>query len=303
MRGATLIGQPAAAASAARSLLAQAGVLVRSLREARVVHWVLRLGVVAEFVGHGTFGIITKADWLPYFGVVGIRPWLAWPLMPVVGFVDVTLALLVLVRPMRATLLYMAVWGLWTALLRPLSGEGVWEFLERAGNVGVPLALFWLSGPARSPREWFAPIVIRPVSPERARQVAWILRLTTALLLIGHGGFGAAMAKSAWVHYFGVVGVGPAMVAAGDLVARLGWFEIGLGLLVLVRPVPGVLAFVFAWKVGVELLRPFAGEPVWEVVERGGSYAAPLALLCLSRWTAEGAVPADDELAAASPSG
>ena len=35
------------------------------------------------------FGFITKAAWVPYFGVVGIpEPW-AWRLMPIVGTADV----------------------------------------------------------------------------------------------------------------------------------------------------------------------------------------------------------------------
>ncbi|HEY7060852.1 MAG TPA: hypothetical protein VII06_05180 [Chloroflexota bacterium] len=289
MRGGAAIGQPTVGAGVAQA----ASGLVGALRDVRTVHWVLRLGVVAEFIGHGTFGIITKAGWVPYFGVVGIPASVAWPLMPVVGTVDVALALLALVRPMRATLLYMAVWGLWTALLRPLSGEGPWEFLERAGNFGVPLALFWLSGPARTWRDWFALITPGPVSVARARQVGWILRLTTALLLVGHGGFGAVMAKAEWLSFFGVVGINAATATAADLTARLGWFEMALGLLVLVRPLPAVLAFVFIWKVGVELLRPLAGQAFWEVVERGGSYAAPLALLCLSLWANDAEAPLD----------
>jgi hypothetical protein len=47
-------------------------------RELTIVHWILRIAVVAEFVGHGAFGIITKAAWLPYFGLVGIPEWAAW---------------------------------------------------------------------------------------------------------------------------------------------------------------------------------------------------------------------------------
>ncbi len=43
----------------------------------------------------------------------------------------------------------------------------------------------------------------------------------------------------------------------------------------------GLLLFVFAWKLGTEALRPLAGEPVWEFIERGGSYGAPLALAWL----------------------
>jgi hypothetical protein len=104
-------------------------------RELTIVHRILRLAVVAEFVGHGAFGIITKAAWLPYFGVVGIPEWAAWRLMPVVGAVDVALGIVAVFRPMPAALLYMAAWGLWTALLRPLTGEGWWEFLERAARL------------------------------------------------------------------------------------------------------------------------------------------------------------------------
>jgi hypothetical protein len=32
--------------------------------------------------------------------------------------------------------------------------------------------------------------------------------------------------------------------------------------------VPAVLAFMAAWKIFTELLRPVAGEPAWEFVER-----------------------------------
>jgi hypothetical protein len=46
----------------------------------------------------------------------------------------------------------------------------------------------------------------------------------------------------------------------------------------------GVLLFVFAWKLGTEVFRPLAGEPIWEFIERGGSYGAPLALAWIQDW-------------------
>src|SRR5262249_23484891 len=54
-----------------------------------------------------------------------------------------------------------------------------------------------------------------------------------------------------------------------------------------------------AWKRGTELLRPLAGEPAWEVVERWSNYTAPLALLYVRGWptTARqwlGLTPSDD---------
>lgn len=113
--------------------------------------WLLRIAAGLEFIGHGAFGIITKAVWVPYFGVVGIPERWAYKLMPVVGSVDIFLGFLVLLKPIRAALVYMAIWGLWTALLRPLSGETIWETIERAPNYLVPLALLYLRG---LPRNW-----------------------------------------------------------------------------------------------------------------------------------------------------
>jgi hypothetical protein len=264
------------------------------LRQLRQVHWILRLAVAAEFIGHGAFGIITKSAWVPYFAVVGIPEWTAWRLMPVVGTVDIALGILALVRPMPVVLLYMAFWGFWTALLRPLAGEGWWEFLERAGNFGVPLAFLYWSQPGSRLRDWLRVIDVPTTRPPHPRRLAWILRLTTAALLIGHGGFGAFMHKAAWVEYFGAVGIRPQLVEGASLIAILGWFEIALGLLVLATPVPAVLIFVFVWKVGTELLRLLVGELFWAFIERTGSYAAPLALLYVQGWAADAAVGADE---------
>jgi hypothetical protein len=99
-------------------------------------------------------------------------------------------------------------------------------------------------------------------------------------LLIGHGAFDFAMRKD-WSGYAAALGTSPATVAAHPLRPFAGWAEVVFGLLVLVCPAAPVLMFVFVWKVGTEALRPLAGEPIWEFIERGGSYAAPLALLAL----------------------
>jgi hypothetical protein len=53
----------------------------------------------------------------------------------------------------------------------------------------------------------------------------------------------------------------------------------------------GVLLFVFAWKLGTEAFRPLAGEPMWEFIERGGSYGAPLALAWIQGWRRTVAAP------------
>jgi hypothetical protein len=247
------------------------------------LHWILRIGVAACFIGHGAFGIITKAAWVPYFGVWGIPETWAWRLMPVVGAVDVAIGVLTLFRPVRAVLLYMTFWGLQTACLRPQAGQGIWELLERAGNYGVPLAFLLLLGWGRSARDWLSTRPAPPLTPERAGAIAWTLRLTTALLLIGHGGFDVFMRKD-WSGYAAAVGISREALIAHPLTPFAGWAEIALGLTVLAWPVAPVLALAFACKIVGQALRPLAGEPIWEFIERGGSYAAPLALLVLDRW-------------------
>ena len=120
------------------------------------LHWMFRVACSLEFVGHGAFGIITKSAWVPYFAVVGIPESLAYRLMPVVGTVDITLGLLVALKPVRAALLYMAFWGFMTASIRPLAGEPLWEFLERAPNWAVPLAFLYLRGFGHTWKEWLS---------------------------------------------------------------------------------------------------------------------------------------------------
>src|SRR5215210_8933118 len=107
------------------------------------MHWVLRMGCVAEYLGHGALDLMTKAAWMPYFATFGIPTHLGWMLMPIIGVGDISLGLIALCKPIRAVLLYMALWGLWTAVLRPLSGEPIWEMIERFPNFLVPAAFLY----------------------------------------------------------------------------------------------------------------------------------------------------------------
>ena len=136
---------PTAGALPARPPTVAAG-LGAGLATGATLYWLLRVACGLEFVGHGAFGVLTKAAWVPYYGVLGIPPEWAYTLMPLTGSVDIFLGLLVLLKPLRAALLYMALWGLWTALLRPLSGEPVWETIERAPNYLVPAAFLAVRG-------------------------------------------------------------------------------------------------------------------------------------------------------------
>lgn len=123
---------------------------------AKIIEWVLRIAVFGEFLGHGMFAFQQKAGWLKYFEAVGIGADAANTLMPYIGMLDIALAILVLIKPIRIALLWMAVWGLWTAMIRwPVGTDPIWDFFERWANWGSPLALLLLRGWPRSTREWF----------------------------------------------------------------------------------------------------------------------------------------------------
>jgi len=108
------------------------------------IMWILRIAVAGEFLGHGIFAIQQKAQWVGWTqDLLGVSPSTAGTLILLVGVMDVLLAILVLIRPIRLLVLWMAVWGLWTALLRPIVGEPIWDFVERFANVGAPLALYY----------------------------------------------------------------------------------------------------------------------------------------------------------------
>jgi hypothetical protein len=247
-------------------------------------YWILRVGAAACFIGHGAFGFITKAAWLPYFAVIGIPESWAWKLMPVVGAVDVMAGMAVLFAPRGLPLVYMAVWALWTALLRPLAGESVFEMLERAGNYGVPAAFLLLTAP-RLWRDLVLPLQDATRDERTIAMVQRVLKWTTVLLLLGHGALGAITGKVMLTGHYAAIGL-----PAGTT-AVVGWFELALAASIAVRPMTGLLLFVAGWKLATEMLFLVAGAPIWEFVERAGSYAAPLALALLQNRASRESAP------------
>jgi hypothetical protein len=235
------------------------------------VYWCLRVAAAACFIGHGAFGIITKAAWVPFFGVVGIPEAWAYQLMPVVGTIDIVAGLTVLLSPRPVVLLYMAVWATWTALLRPLSGDSAFEAIERAGNYGVPLALLLMFGWPRDLKGWFRHLAPGLTIAEPAA-IARVLAMTTAMLLFGHGALAAIVSKPVLASHFALVGLPPGAISVA------GWAEMIAAVIIVVRPNAPLLLGVVGWKMATEALYPVSGSPIWEFVERAGSYAAPLAL-------------------------
>ena len=109
------------------------------------IMWILRIAVAGEFLGHGIFGLQQKASWVGWVQqLLGVDASVAGTLIFLVGVMDVLLAVLVLIKPMRPLVLWMAIWGFWTAILRPIVGEPIWDFVERLANAGAPLALYYM---------------------------------------------------------------------------------------------------------------------------------------------------------------
>ena len=122
----------------------------------KLIEWVLRIAVAGEFIGHGVFALQGKKDWVGWFTQFGVSDaGTATTLLFLVGLMDIALALLILVKPIRIALLWMVFWGFWTALIRPIVGEPIWDFVERWANWGAPLALLILLGWPKNWREWF----------------------------------------------------------------------------------------------------------------------------------------------------
>ena len=126
------------------------------MENSKKIEWVLRIAVAGEFVGHGVFALQGKKAWIDWISqLTGAEIGTATILLTLVGFMDLLVALIVLVRPMRIALLWAAFWGFWTALVRPLVGEPIWDFIERWANWGAPLALLLLIGWPKNWKEWF----------------------------------------------------------------------------------------------------------------------------------------------------
>ena len=120
-----------------------------------VVKWVLRIGVAGTFAGHGLYALMARPSWVPYLMTVGFSSEMAMKIMPVIGVVDVLVAFMVLFKPLRIVFLWAALWAFLAATIRPLAGESILEFIERASLWAAPLAYLFLVGFPRKPSDLF----------------------------------------------------------------------------------------------------------------------------------------------------
>lgn len=74
------------------------------------VERVLRVTVAGECIGRAVFVLQRNTDWVS-------EPHFATQILSVFGLMDIAPAIFLLRKPVRITLLWMAFWGFWTALV------------------------------------------------------------------------------------------------------------------------------------------------------------------------------------------
>ena len=243
------------------------------LPQTQRIHYTLRIAAAMCFIGHGAFGIITKAVWCNYFAIFGIGKSMAYQIMPFVGIMDILLGILLLIKPVRAIAVWLVVWGLATALCRPLSGEPFAEFLERAGNYGAPFCLLLITGGIKFNLQWLFS-TMRADTAEDAKlmgRVKMALQITAFLLLAGHGWLNL-LHKPALLQQYASLGFSNPV----NISILAGIFEIMAAIALLVKPARPLIVVFLVWKIGTEFFYPHF--ELFEWIERGGSYGTLLAL-------------------------
>lgn len=246
-----------------------------NLKQQQIIHYTLSVAVAMCFIGHGIFGVITKAVWCNYFAVFGFSQQFSYQAMPFVGMFDMLLGVMMLIYPVRAIPAWLVLWGIFTALLRPLSGEPFAEFIERAGNFGAPLALLFLWGMPAKVKDWFS--LIKPsklIKPIYGNRIESCLKIIVFLVLVGHGWLNI-IGKSALLKQYASLGFYNTRYLSG----LIGAAEITIALLILLKPLRQVLFAALIWKLTSELFYPDYALIEW--IERGGSYGAMVALIVM----------------------
>ncbi|KHO51931.1 MAG: hypothetical protein QT08_C0017G0002 [archaeon GW2011_AR17] len=121
-------------------------IIFREVNKTKSYEWILRIGIFGSFLGHGIFALAVKQSWIPYLTAVGFSESTAAALLPLIGTLDILVALFALFWPLRIVLIWATIWAFATALIRPIAGEPIWDFVERSANWAAPLALLAIQG-------------------------------------------------------------------------------------------------------------------------------------------------------------
>ena len=124
-------------------------------QQQKTAEWILRIGVFGAFFGHGIFALGVKQSWIPMITTFGFSETAATTMLPLIGVMDIVVAILALVWPIRIVLIWATLWAFATALARPIAGDPIGDFVERAANWAAPLALLVLQGVPKKLKDIF----------------------------------------------------------------------------------------------------------------------------------------------------
>ena len=112
----------------------------------KTIEIVARIGIFGTFLGHGIAALFVNSNWIPLLTCYGFSIEHAKELMPLIGMLDITVAFIVLIYPIRIVLIWAVFWTFMTAISRPISGSEWIEFVERSANWCLPLILLYMQG-------------------------------------------------------------------------------------------------------------------------------------------------------------
>jgi len=121
----------------------------------KTVEYILRIAIFGTFLGHGVLALGILKGWIPLIMAFGFSEAAASGMLPIIGGIDIIVAIFALLRPVRIVLIWAAFWAFTTAIARPIAGTPVWDFVERSANWGAPLALLYLQGLPKNIKDIF----------------------------------------------------------------------------------------------------------------------------------------------------
>lgn len=124
-------------------------------KQQKTAEWILRIGVFGAFLGHGIFALGVKQGWIPLITAFGFSEATATTMLPLIGIMDIIVAFMALIWPIRIVLIWATFWAFSTALARPIAGDPIWDFVERTANWAAPLALLVLQGVPKKLKDIF----------------------------------------------------------------------------------------------------------------------------------------------------
>lgn len=119
------------------------------------IEFIARIGVFATFISHGFLAFNINPNWIKLITCFGFSEIQARFLMPIIGVIDIFVAFIILLYPIRIVVFWAIFWTFFTALSRPIAGLGYIEFVERFANWILPLVLLLSQGIPKNFKDFF----------------------------------------------------------------------------------------------------------------------------------------------------